>query len=346
MKTANGLFVLMVFASCTSGGAAPVDSATEEPAGDAVDQDVTDMEHGDVPPDPAVDDARPEDSTGDLDGPEDAPPACPAASGATMAFSPAEPWAGGRVRISASSPEDYTNVALEIVGWEGPDPVWGAVETDETGHTWWWSLDLPAPGSWCVLFRADPDGTLYGSAVMVVGEAPPAGLAYKVDSNHQWTCEEEFTWAIVLRVVVEDEAGTGIEGVRVAVAHSDCETAADHPPPAELVTGADGSAEFENYSPGGISDWPANICIFSLEVADAPSDRAVEISTGIWEDVDGCNYCSTFAENVWGHWSYTVTFRRDPAATETCEVPSDHAGQSNCPAFQHFYTPGPCQPLP
>ncbi|MBN1770919.1 MAG: hypothetical protein JXB32_06660, partial [Deltaproteobacteria bacterium] len=91
-------------------------------------------------------------------------------------------------------------------------------------------------------------------------------------------------------------------------------------------------------------------CFFHERVADAPGDTAIEIYTGIWEDQDDgaggrCNYCSTYAENVWGHWSYTITFQRTPGATELCEVPTDHAGQAACSPLLHWEEPGACTPL-
>jgi hypothetical protein len=170
---------------------------------------------------------------------------------------------------------------------------------------------------------------------------PPPSPAFQVATNHQWTCDEEYTWAINVDTTVLDETGAPLPDVRVLVEHDDCETAAEHPPPAEVVTGADGTVRWENYNPR---------CFFRERLADAPSDTAVELYTGIWEDQDDgaggrCNYCSTYAENVWGHWSYSLVFRRNPAATELCEVPTDHAGQAHCSPTLHWLEPAPCTPL-
>jgi len=265
---------------------------------------------------------------------------------------------GERVTVTVAAPEALTNLVVTFPPSSADPLVWGQVTPTGSGYRWTWSTTPRTAGPLCVRLTADPASTSYGAALLVVQESqtvqpqPPATggrTAFKVSSNHQWTCEEEFTWAIVFEVRVEDEQGQGLEGVSVTVGHNDCELAEDHPPPAVLVTGADGKASFENYNPGSIRDYPTNTCKFFMEVAGQPSDRAVELTTGIWEDQDTpqgkCNFCSTFAENVWGHWSYTVVFRRTPGATERCEVPTDHAGQAHCSPTLHFYEPGPCTPL-
>lgn len=287
-------------------------------------------------------DAEAPDVPGDAPG-DASPPACEPVAGSAyaIAFRPGTPWVGGSTRVSVTGPEALTNVAIEAVGpGSSPAPVW--IGVDGTGpYTWNWSVVFPAAGVWCATFRADPDGTVYQRAPVTVSASMPPAAAFKVVSNHQWTCDEEYTWAINVDTVVLDETGAPLPGVRVLVEHDPCETAADHPPPAEVTTGDDGTVRWENYNPR---------CFFHERVADAPSDTAIEIYTGIWEDQeDGgggrCNYCSTFAENVWGHWSYTITFQRTPGATELCEVPSDHAGQARCSPLLHWEEPGACTPL-
>jgi hypothetical protein len=269
------------------------------------------------------------------------PPACPtlAERPEAISFLPPEPWDGGSVRVRVTGPDGLTNVAIDVTGTApAPAPAWIGVEGSGP-YAWSWSLSPLAAGDYCVVFRADPGATVYQRAPLRVADGPPPGTpVYKVVANHQWTCEEEYTWAINVDTVVLDEAGAPLPGVRVLVEHAPCDTAEDHPPPAEVTTGGDGTVRWENYNPR---------CFFHERVADGPSDTAIEIYTGIWEtqrDESGadCNYCSTFAENVWGHWSYTITFQRLPA-TEVCEVPGDHAGQSRCSPLLHWEDPsGPC----
>ncbi len=272
------------------------------------------------------------------------PPACDsvAGSGFSLAFRPAAPWVGGATRVSVTGPDGLTNVAVEASGpGASPAPTW--IGVDGSGpFTWSWSIVFPAAGAWCVTFRADPDGTVYQRALVTVAPDAPPAAPFKVVSNHQWTCEEEYTFAINVDTVVLDETGAPLPGVRVLVEHAPCETAADHPPPTEVTTGDDGTVRWENYNPR---------CFFHERVADGPSDTAIEIYTGIWEEQDAagggtCNYCSTYAENVWGHWSYTITFQRVPGAVELCEGPTDHAGQAACSPLLHWEEPAAaCTPL-
>ena len=87
--------------------------------------------------------------------------------------------------------------------------------------------------------------------------------------------------------------------------------------------------------------WPISdngLLVFNVSVDGVASDVATEITTGWWEDdLMGCNYCSTATVNVWGHWSHTVEFRRDPTATEACVVESDHAGMAACGEPRHIH---------
>ncbi len=71
----------------------------------------------------------------------------------------------------------------------------------------------------------------------------------------------------------------------------------------------------------------------------AASDVATEITTGWWQsNAQGCQYCpGSQPINVYGHWSHRIEFRLDPAASQMCVVPSDHAGQSSCGAPGHLY---------
>jgi hypothetical protein len=286
---------------------------------------------------------HPDEGADDAGGADDAPPppACTPLPGSpyTLALRPAEPWAGGSVRVSAVGPDPLTNVGVALEP-SGPAASWLGV--DGTGpYTWSWSFAPLAAGDFCVVFSADPAATVYQRAPLHVAPAPPPSPAFQVATNHQWTCDEEYTWAINVDTTVLDETGAPLPDVRVLVEHDACETAVDNPPPSEVVTGADGTVRWENYNPR---------CFFRERIADAPSDTAVEIYTGIWEDQDDgaggrCNYCSTYAENVWGHWSYSIVFRRNPAAAELCEVATDHAGQARCSPTLHWLEPAACTPL-
>lgn len=271
------------------------------------------------------------------------PPPCEELGGdARIGFDPPAPWDGGSVRIRVTASEGYTHVGVRLLGSPAaPEPRWIGVEGSGP-YTWSWSVSPLATGAWCVELFADPAATVLQRRLLRVAATPPEVAPFKVTRNHQWTCEEEYTWAINLDVRVEDETGGPLPGARVLLEHPPCDLRDQPEPPAELVTGADGEVRWENYYP---------FCFFHLRVADAPSDTAIELYTGIWETQpsDGggeCNYCSTFAENVWGHWSYSVTFRRTPGATERCEVGSDHAGQAGCAPLVHWEEPSaPCAPL-
>ena len=74
----------------------------------------------------------------------------------------------------------------------------------------------------------------------------------------------------------------------------------------------------------------------------------MELTSGLWETTNaGCNYCGKYGVNVYGHWSYTVEFRRDTAAKQVCEVPTDHAGQKKCGARHLYHDPKhtSCRPV-
>lgn len=115
---------------------------------------------------------------------------------------------------------------------------------------------------------------------------------------------------------------------------------ASHGNPKTMTTNAQGRAEL--FTPWGEGirtpvDGKPSLFVYNVALEGGASDTAIEISTGIWESTyDGCNYCGIYAVNVYGHWSYTIDFRRDPTATEVCEVPVDHEGQTIC-SFGHYY---------
>lgn len=283
-------------------------------------------------------DAGDADIEADGDGTSPLPPCEVVDNDISISFDPPEPWSGSSPRVRVHGDLGLTNVALAVDPDDSaPAPEWIDVEGDGP-WTWIWSLPLVEAGDYCVVFAADPEGQVYQRARLHVDRDPPAVAPFEVIENHQWTCEEMYTWAINVDVRVIDETGAPMPGVRVLVEHDPCDIAEDHPPPTEVVTDGEGFARWENYNPD---------CFFHLSVADAPSDRAIEIWTGIWEEQEGCNFCNTFAVNVYGHWSYSVTFQRTPGATEVCQVQNDQAGQSRCPPLPHWEDPvdPACTPL-
>lgn len=291
----------------------------------------------------------PNDAGGDSDSPrsdtdvdEGTPlPVCDevGGSGFTISVDPPSPWESGSARVSVRSDEGVANVVIAVVGTgAAPTPEWIGVEGNGP-WTWSWSLSPLRSGDFCVTFSGDPNGTVYQRARLHVATEPPPVAPFKVIESHQWTCEEMYTFAINMDTYVIDETGDPMPGVRILVEHEPCEIAEDHPPPTEVTTDENGFVRWENYNPH---------CFFHERVADTPSDTAIEIWTGIWEEQEGCNFCSTYAVNVYGHWSYTIVFQRTPGATEVCQVQNDQAGQSRCPPLPHWEDPvGPeCSPLP
>lgn len=193
--------------------------------------------------------------------------------------------------------------------------------------------DVPL-GDVCVLGLID--GAPEVSASVTVTPRPPAraGDVFKVIENHQWTCDEQPDFGNELHLWVRDEDGVGIPGATIRVAPADSTDVAtiyngdSSTIPTTLVTDGDGYVKEYDYWP--ISDH--GLLVLELSVDGAASDIATEITTGWWEtDDDGCRYCDAASpKNVWGHWSHSVVFQRDPSATELCRVPVDHAGQAAC----------------
>ena len=210
-----------------------------------------------------------------------------------------------------------------------------------------------AVGQNCILLR---NGSNVEVAMKLDAADPGAGLArgagpWKVTSNHQWRCDEQPAFGNLLHVRVEDENGNPVEGATVRIRWTD-DTVYPVPPddqatswdehgqPKSMTTGADGRAELVTPWGEGVRtpiDGKPGLVVFLLSMEGGASDTATEITTGLWEaDASGCNYCNTYAINVYGHWSHTVVFRRDPTATQVCEVPIDHEGQQSC-SHTHFY---------
>ena len=213
-------------------------------------------------------------------------------------------------------------------------------------------------GENCVVLRRDGNVEL---ALKAMAADAGSGVArgsgpWRVTANHQWRCDEQPTFGNLLFVEVKDETGAPVNGASVSLDVTD-DTAypmgPDNAPsweashqPKTLTTGADGRAELwvDWGDPMGLREGilspvdarPAFV-VYLLSIEGGASDTATEITTGQWEaNREGCNYCGLYGINVYGHWSHTVTFQRDPAAAEVCDVPVDHAGQQAC-AFTHFY---------
>lgn len=226
------------------------------------------------------------------------------------------------------------------------------------------AADLPA-GEACLVVRRVGGGAveLAQKIDVLPAQAQPRGNGvWKVKSHHQWRCDEQPTNGNGLIVEVRDEQGKGVAGATVRLRVSDdtvfpvkpdtsATNWADHAHPKSMTTDGNGRAELTTPWGWGIRtpiDGRPSWLIFLVSIDGGASDTATEITTGLWEtDAQGCNYCSKSAVNVYGHWSYTVTFQRDPTATEICDVGTDHAGQSAC-THEHLYhhpTRPSCQPV-
>jgi hypothetical protein len=217
---------------------------------------------------------------------------------------------------------------------------------------YYFSIADLAEGENCVaILRGDAVEAVHKLEVGPAVAVPRGDGVWKITSHHQWTCDEQPTFGNLLNVEVADEQGAPIADAVVALRFTDdavfpikpdttALTFADSQHPKSMITGADGHAALVTPWGEGIRspiDHRPSLAVFQLEVAGGASDVATEISTGIWEtDPSGCNFCNRTAVNVYGHWSYTIRFQRDRAATEICDVPTDHAGQSAC-TIQHFY---------
>jgi len=197
------------------------------------------------------------------------------------------------------------------------------------------------------------DGVEVAQRLEVAPAVPVARGAgvWKITRHHQWTCDEQPTFGNLLHVEVVDEHDAPVEGAVARLRFTDdakfpikpdtvAQTFADSQHPKSMTTGADGRAELVTPWGEGIRspiDARPSLAVYQVDIAGGASDVATEISTGLWEtDKSGCNFCNRYAVNVYGHWSYTIRFQRDPSATEVCDVPTDHAGHGSC-AIEHFY---------
>ncbi len=263
-----------------------------------------------------------------------------------MLFEPAEPHPGDTLTVivratNGLSRADAPAMELEVTSLDGVDVL--QPQTTEGGEVlYYFAIPEVAEGDVCLRGIID-GGTEIGGKVSVTPRPPGpivAGGVYKVVANHQWTCDEQPTWGNELHVWVRDENGQGMADVAVDLRPVDSTDLAtiyngeENPVPAQIVTGSDGHAMLYDY-------WPISengLLVLHVSVAGLASDIATEITTGWWEtSPDDCNYCNTYAVNVWGHWSYTVEFQRDPSATEICVVENDHAGMSACGEPRHIH---------
>ncbi len=297
-----------------------------------------------------------DDGTAGEDGstpPADAPPAftCapPQASSTHIAgvvgFDPADPHPGDTLTVLVRSTNGTGRAdapAMQLTAQTATGTSTRDPQTVEGGDAlYYYEIpDLPL-GDVCVVGKID--GADEVAAKITVTPRPAVSnpdVVYKVTVNHQWSCAEQPSCGNYIEIRVVDENDVGIPGATVTIGQAGTTVPPiynDTDPtsiPSSVVMDDNGHFEGQNY-------WPINengLQVFKLSVAGAASDVATEITTGWWEDdLHGCNYCNTYCVNVWGHWSYSVTFKRTPGATEVCEVENDHGGMTACGAPRHIH---------
>ena len=318
---------------------------------DTGDDDTGDDDTGDDDTGPGDDDTGPgDDDTGDDDTGQ--PFTCEPEAvgspqlGAEMFFDPADPHPGDTLTVIVKAPDLSPGSAPSM-----------AMQAEGAGGTALESTTIVAGGGDTFYYYAIPDvqlgelcllGLIDGVTPEISAEVQvterPAGPplihgVYKVSSNHQWTCGEQPTYGNEVVIQVLDEQGSGVPNADVVVHYADstdCGTIHNGGGDIPQVVTTDGGGTFHGYN-----YWPTSdhgFLVFSLWVQDEPSDVATEITTGWWETDDhDCSYCNTYGINVWGHWSHSIVFQRDPDATQACTVPVDHAGQSACGAPGHLH---------
>jgi hypothetical protein len=291
------------------------------------------------------------DGSGDT-GPAPPPFACeaPAASSDILAglvlFDPAQPHPGDTLTVVVRATNglghgDAPPMQLSAETADGTDVHDPTMRAGGEALYYYALPDVPL-GDVCITGLID--GAPEVAAKVTVTPRPPSppvdGGIFKVTSNHQWTCEAQPGFGNELHVWVREADGTPIEGIDVAITLPDSTdldsiyNADARGLPTTMTTGADGHAMVFNSWP--ISD--NGILPLQVAVAGVASDLATELTTGWWEATDdGCNYCNLATINVWGHWSYTVEFVREPAATEICVVENDHAGMAACGPPGHIH---------
>ena len=191
-----------------------------------------------------------------------------------------------------------------------------------------------------------------------------ASSTFKVTRNHQLTCSEQPDWGNIVTLFVKDENGNPLPNTQIEYWAAYSDQCPDKPNASEgiLTTDGGGKTQFDNRwpgclpcQPGSCSNNPPCKCSyphdyrihFFFKVANARSDTAVEISSGIYGDECPSAFCpGRSTVNVWGHWGYQIEFKRNLQELAEEEAPTDHAGQSDTPGNQegtcklwHFYTP-------
>jgi hypothetical protein len=255
---------------------------------------------------------------------------------------------------SQNTPKDQAPpLTTELVNRDGARIITEQALVGGAKPVWYISVADLALGENCIEVR---NGADVEYAVKIIASDPSPGVPrgngpWKVTTNHQWRCDEQPTFGNLLQVHVEDELGNPVANATVDLRWTDdtvypvppddaAQSWEEHGQPKTLTTDENGFAEL--WTPWGQGvrspiDGKPSYAVYLVSMADGASDFATEITTGIWETDDfGCNYCNTYAVNVYGHWSYTVKFKRDPAATQVCEVGTDHEGQQAC-SHQHVF---------
>ena len=273
---------------------------------------------------------------------------------------PASPKAGEAVTLVVWSQNTEPGNAPQLVGElthrGGTRQVTDYGMVGGGNATYYVTFAALAEGENCVVLM---NGNNVEVAYKVDAPNPAPGILrgngpWKVRVNHQWRCDEQPTYGNLLHVRVSDENGDPVDGATIRVRWTDdtvfpvkpddsAMTWEDSAHPKTMTTGPDGRAELNTPWGEGVRspiDATPKLVVFLLSVDGGASDTATEITTGLWEtDASGCNYCATYGVNVYGHWSHTVEFQRDPAATSVCDVPIDHEGQQSCSHAHFFHDP-------
>ncbi|MFH2005837.1 MAG: hypothetical protein ABI333_04530 [bacterium] len=281
---------------------------------------------------------------------------------AVIALDPADPHPGDTVTVVVRSQgvdrPDAPPMELEVTSASGTVP-WQTNAMAGGRAVYYYALSNVEPGDHCVLGRiggAPEISARFTVTQRPVGPARCGGGIFKVIENHQWTCSEQPEWGNEVFIHVLDANGQGMANQPLRLdwpattlrpIYNDTAPPAPSDIPPTVVT--DGSGVFH-----GWNYWPINgngYMVFNVSVDGCASDVATELTTGWWEtDNGGCRFCdpSFLHRNVWGHWSYTVTFQLSVAATEACVVSGDHAGQQSCTVEHIHHDPGhdACFPAP
>ncbi len=268
-----------------------------------------------------------------------------------LTFDPADPHPGDTVTVIVRSQSlgraEAPPLELTATSASG-DRVWPTNARAGGDALYYYALSDVELGDYCLVGRVSGNDEISGKFTVTPRPAPPtrcSGGIYKVTQNHQLTCAEQPEFGNEINIRVLDAQGQGVNGAVVRIGwpntvvrpiYNDTDPPNPSDIPATVTTGSDGWFHGWNY-------WPISengYMVFNLSVDGCASDVATEITTGWWEsDNQGCRYCDpSFANrNVWGHWSYTVVFQLDLAATQACVVDNDHAGQGSGCEVMHIH---------